>query len=464
MKNLPNASGPAGVQTTLFSQEVFLANPTQWPEKDSAKKTTDTSGQKCLESYARFSRHGSWAKTFSGLLIGMEGWSSTRCKLTWKLKGTKYNRMFFQLAPSTLPTEETEFGLLPTPQVMDIRTDVRKPEERSDAANNGGCSNLREWAGNGLLPTPTVADTEGSPKRPETITQSQSGGWIRTADKTGTKFGAKLMDVVGLLPTPTLMDSSSNGDMSAAAKMMRGASHRASGQQIQKTLTMAIHQSVLMENPKLVEELSQKDIQKRENLPTQEEFVTWIRTVINAKDLSLKTGIQLTKVEHWFRKDKAGFSYPSIQEWNVIKPILNPTQEMDRMMTTMTSKQWRGMLPTPETPNQKSYQPQQINLHNLRLDTQQIKTTIPPPTKLLPTPVAGEYRDTGEKVKGNHYKQQNLTRTIANSSNQWAGDNSQLNPQFVAEMMGFPTNWTELPFQSGETKASKPTVTQSSHK
>jgi hypothetical protein len=28
-----------------------------------------------------------------------------------------------------------------------------------------------------------------------------------------------------------------------------------------------------------------------------------------------------------------------------------------------------------------------------------------------------------------------------------------LNPQFVAEMMGFPYNWTELPFLSEEKKA-----------
>jgi hypothetical protein len=34
-----------------------------------------------------------------------------------------------------------------------------------------------------------------------------------------------------------------------------------------------------------------------------------------------------------------------------------------------------------------------------------------------------------------------------------AGNNSQLNPRFVAEMMGFPPNWTELPFQNGELKA-----------
>ncbi len=30
------------------------------------------------------------------------------------------------------------------------------------------------------------------------------------------------------------------------------------------------------------------------------------------------------------------------------------------------------------------------------------------------------------------------------------GTASQLNPHFVAEMMGFPTNWTDLPFVSGE--------------
>ncbi len=40
----------------------------------------------------------------------------------------------------------------PTPQSMDHRTDVRKPEERSEKANKGGCSNLREKV---MYPTPT---------------------------------------------------------------------------------------------------------------------------------------------------------------------------------------------------------------------------------------------------------------------------------------------------------------------
>ena len=39
------------------------------------------------------------------------------------------------------------------------------------------------------------------------------------------------------------------------------------------------------------------------------------------------------------------------------------------------------------------------------------------------------------------------------------GKASQLNPRFVAEMMGFPPNWTELPFQNGEQNQSKDTET-----
>jgi hypothetical protein len=37
-----------------------------------------------------------------------------------------------------------------------------------------------------------------------------------------------------------------------------------------------------------------------------------------------------------------------------------------------------------------------------------------------------------------------------NSMRKIPGAFSQLNPRFVAEMMGFPPNRTELPFQNGE--------------
>jgi len=113
-------------QTSLFTEEEltscpegFLASRTAPQESGSGKMMNATSGQRCLEQFERFGHVGSWAKMFSGLLIGMEGWSSRRCKLTWKLKGTKSNRMYFQLRVSMLPTEEIGFGLLPTPNTMD---------------------------------------------------------------------------------------------------------------------------------------------------------------------------------------------------------------------------------------------------------------------------------------------------------------------------------------------------------
>jgi hypothetical protein len=134
---------------------------------------------------------------------------------------------------------------------MDIREDVRKPEERSEKANKGGCSNLREqiqgllptptkfdynsarteekWeedkqkyaeqgvnlqmplkqmATLGLLPTPNRSDVEGGVT--QTVSQ-KNGRFVRTSDTTGTECGAKLRDAVsllnqGLMATPNTMD------------------------------------------------------------------------------------------------------------------------------------------------------------------------------------------------------------------------------------------------------------------
>jgi len=65
--------------------------------------------------------------------------------------------------------------------------------------------------------------------------------------------------------------------------------------------------------------------------------------------------------------------------------------------------------------------------------------------KFLPTPMAS---DCGEKVTGLENQDSLVKRT-----RQMTGKTSQLNPRFVAEMMGFPPNWMELPFQSGDKKA-----------
>src|SRR5271167_2297519 len=72
-------------------------NPTPLQEKEKAKKMIATSGHGCLLQLKQFNHVGLWVKTFTELLIGQEGWYSTKCKLTWKLRATKYSRMYCQL-------------------------------------------------------------------------------------------------------------------------------------------------------------------------------------------------------------------------------------------------------------------------------------------------------------------------------------------------------------------------------
>src|SRR5512133_3932920 len=102
-------------QTSLFTENKSTslpvdspASPTQWQENEKAKKMRDISGRRCLEQLERFNRVGSWGKTFLALLIGQEGWYSTKCRLTWKLRGTKYSQLYCQLVVSTLPIKDIE--------------------------------------------------------------------------------------------------------------------------------------------------------------------------------------------------------------------------------------------------------------------------------------------------------------------------------------------------------------------
>lgn len=194
METLPKQTSLFTEDTLTSSQGDSHANPTQWPESEKAKRMRDTSGRRCLEQYGRLNRHGSWAKTFSALLIGMEGWYSTRCRLTWRLKGTKYNRMFFQLVPSTLHTDGTGFGLLLTPSTVDITPDEERRKKRTEYRASVGRhwtpGSLTEQVFHQLLPTP----------------RAQEPG------RTSEGYGACITDVAkgykmqGLLPTPATRD------------------------------------------------------------------------------------------------------------------------------------------------------------------------------------------------------------------------------------------------------------------
>jgi hypothetical protein len=108
------------IQLTLLA-EGFPASPSVQPGSDEAQKILGISGRRCLTSLEQLNPNTSWAKTFTALLIGTKGWFSTRCVLTWKLKGMKSRRFYFQLRPLTHHTEEIEFGLWPTPCARDTQ-------------------------------------------------------------------------------------------------------------------------------------------------------------------------------------------------------------------------------------------------------------------------------------------------------------------------------------------------------
>lgn len=200
---------PAGGQMTLFSLAGSrdLANPTAQPVSGLAKMMNATYGPRCLERYGRLAPDTLWAKTFPGLLVGMEGWCSMRCRLTWKLRGTKSSRLYFLLQVSALPTEGIESGLLPTVQTQGLKvcdqngkTQFMKLEllptpdcsdRRSDNSHQWGLSN---YAKNGLLPTPRANKVNQMDLNNENLANRNKSNLEEAVAKWVTQ---------GMLPTPT---------------------------------------------------------------------------------------------------------------------------------------------------------------------------------------------------------------------------------------------------------------------
>jgi hypothetical protein len=80
-------------------------------------------------------------------------------------------------------------------------------------------------------------------------------------------------------------------------------------------------------------------------------------------------------------------------------------------------------------------------------------------TGMLPTPNAMDWNTARSKEAYERAKQKHGS-ALQYTLRQSAGQGSQLNPRFVGQMMGFPENWTELPFLNGEPNQSKHTETQ----
>lgn len=72
----------------------------------------------------------------------------------------------------------------------------------------------------------------------------------------------------------------------------------------------------------------EKIIEVRKYLPSQEYFVNFIRSKIRIGELcELVTDVKKTTIEHWFRRDKKGFSFPTIEDWNKVRYIFEDSSE-----------------------------------------------------------------------------------------------------------------------------------------
>jgi len=98
-----------------WSQVDFLASHTVSPGSEEARQMTVRSGLKCCELFRSQDRVGCLLRTCMASSI----WNSTVCFLTWKPSVTPQGRLLFRLAPSMPDTDETGYGLWPTPSASE---------------------------------------------------------------------------------------------------------------------------------------------------------------------------------------------------------------------------------------------------------------------------------------------------------------------------------------------------------
>ena len=228
-------------QPTLFQEDSHV-NHSALQENGEEKMMTATSGMKLLELLPKQNQNGLLEKMLKELLTSPMVQSCNRYNKTWKKRVSKSNVLLFQLQVSVLGIKEKESGLsdamFQTPTTQDARigpnniggnkhrmkrgsialadqilfqtptaTEIpmrskeamekRKKYRESIGRKTVPPGNLLEQI-QMMYPTPTASCQMDVVAPPETV-QQNSKGWSVTRVGTGTKFGAKLNDVVNKL-------------------------------------------------------------------------------------------------------------------------------------------------------------------------------------------------------------------------------------------------------------------------
>ena len=206
MKTLQRQILQDGGEESTCSPEGSLASPSASPDEERERMTTATSGRKCFAQYGRYDRLGSSVR----MLLESSRWYNPAVRLKWNIKplcskrverkqypsvntssrpsaatssvkDIPSSRLLFRLVPSARRTAETGSSLLPTVQTQGLK--------RCNAEGK------TEFLPLGMLPTPNASEGE---KYATTYNPKPQTG-----------KGLTVMDVNGLLPTPTSIDSGS---------------------------------------------------------------------------------------------------------------------------------------------------------------------------------------------------------------------------------------------------------------
>ena len=349
----------------LLSQEDIPANHFQSQERERVKTTLETSGQKCLDLSKNSNLYGFLQK----MLKDTSNWAWMKYYMTWKVKTTPHKHLLFQLLVSVRTTKGKGYGLWATPNTMD-----HLPQRSKEAL-------IRQ------------------------ATTTRKGRTRPVCEET-----------MKLWRTPTTMDIKKDS-LKHATKLMQGKKFRATGARIQITLADEVMVDEIINSPELMEQYKDYEMVTRKNLPEQQEFVDYMREQTTVKELFKKTGIKRTTIEHWFRKDKAGFSHPSIKDWEQIKPHLT-TIKYDKEMTTLHSIEWKQglknqMWPTPTVSDTEGAKVKNVICENGRF-----------------------YRKNKKGIKWGVKLRDVIEKSETTGT---------LNPMWVEWLMGFnPLGWTDL--------------------
>ena len=125
-------------------------------------------------------------------------------------------------------------------------------------------------------------------------------------------------------------------------------------------------------------------------------------------------------------------------------------------MDTLPNLLAAGLLPTPRVSGSESYDSRAARKgHDVAMSYLESNIEFQVKNGMLPTCTTRDWKG-ARTIEALERAGRDGTNSLPDAFAQ-PGKTSQLNPRFVGEMMGFPVNWTELPFLNGEVKVLKPT-------